>query len=200
MEFQEPSLHNKDLIGYLKNHMIEWNLSQEVLAEDIGVASIRRWLKGTRPSIKSCEKLLDYFGVDFTEMFGYYTPNGKLMFEGTHAMFLNYLNIGKNWGIMLEKEGKIIRKSLPVGDSDCAEYKTYDVSPDSFNANYSRIYEVYKNDELVIRGSAEEAAREIGVSKLVLKNYLSLTKRTEKSHYGYKVYHVGYDFHKNLAV
>lgn len=143
---------------------------------------------------------MGYFGIDFTEMIGYYTPDGKLMFEGTHAMFLNYLNIGKHWGIMLEKEGKVIRRSLPVGDGDCAEYRTYEISPNSFNANYSRVYEVYRDGELVIRGSAQEAAKEIGVSKWALKNYLSLTKRTEKSHYGYKVYHVGYDFHKNLAV
>lgn len=200
MEFQEPSLHNKDLIGYLNNYMIEWNLSPEALAEDIGVVSIRRWLKGTRPSAKSCEKLLDYFDVDFSEMFGYYTPDGKLMFEGTYEMFLNYLNIGRHWCIMLEKEGKVIRKSLPVGDGDCAEYKTYDISPDSFNANYSRVYEVYLDDKLVIRGSAEEVTKELGLPKWGLKNRLSLTKRNEKVPNDFKVFHVGYDFHKNLAV
>lgn len=58
MEFQEPTLHNRDLVKLLHDYMTEWNISAEVLAEDIGVASIRRWLKGTRPRPISCEKLL----------------------------------------------------------------------------------------------------------------------------------------------
>lgn len=77
MKFQQPALYNKDLIKYLNDYMTEWNISPEVLAEDIGVSSIRRWLRGTRPSPKSCEKLLEYFGVDFTEKFAYHTPDGK---------------------------------------------------------------------------------------------------------------------------
>ena len=87
MEFQQPTLHNKDLIKHLKDYMAEWNISAEVLAEDIGVASIRGWLKGVKPSSKSCEKLFDYFDIDFSEKSAYYTPDGKLMFEGTHETF-----------------------------------------------------------------------------------------------------------------
>lgn len=198
MEFQEPSLHNKDLIGYLNDYMTDWNLSPEALAEDIGVSSIRRWLRGTRPSLKSCEKLFDYFDVDFTERFAYYTPDGKLMFEGTHEVFLNYLDIGHHWFIALEKDGKVIRKSLPVADGECADYKAYDVSSESFNANYSRIYEAYLNDELVIRGNAKEVSKKIGVLKSSLKNHLAWTKSGKKGSNDFKVYHVGYDFKKNL--
>lgn len=198
MNFEQPTLHNKNLIKHITNYMQEWNISPEVLAEDIGVTSIRGWLKGVRPSPKSCKKLFDYFDVDFTERFAYYTPDGKLMFEGTHEVFLSYLDIGHHWFIALEKDGKVIKKSLPVADGECAEYKTYDISPDSFTANYSRIYEAYLKDELVIRGNAKEVSKKIGVLKSSLKNHLAWTKSGKKGPNDFKVYHVGYDFKKNL--
>ena len=200
MKFQQPSLHNKNLIKYLHDYMTKWNISPEVLAEDIGVASIRRWLKGTRPRPISCEKLLDYFGVDFTEKFAYYTPDGKLMFEGTQDMFLNYLDVGRLWLLALEKDGKIIKKSLPVADGECAEYKTYEVSPESYRANHSRVFEVYLNDDLVIRGNAKDVSKEMGIAKSSLKNHLTWTRNGKKKPNDFKVYHIGYDFKKNLEV
>lgn len=200
MEFEKPTLHNKDLAKYLKEYMSEWNMSQPALAEDIGVFSIQKWMRGLRPSTKSCKMLLDYFGVDFTEKFSYYTPDGKLMFEGVHEMFLKYLDIGHHWYLTLVRNGKVIRRWLPVADDECAEYKTYDVSSESFDANHSRVYEVYLNDELVIKGNAKDVSKKMGIPKSALKNHLALTKRDEKKPSNFKVYHVGYDFKKNLEV
>ena len=198
MEFQEPSLHNKDLIGYLNDYMTEWNISAEVLAEDIGVSSIRRWLRGTRPSPKSCEKLFDYFGIDFSEMFAYHTPDGKLMFEGTHETFLVYMDFDKNRFNALQNEGKIIRKSLPIADGECAECKAYDVLPESFNTRYSRVYEVHLNDKVIARGNGREVCKAMGIAVTTLRNRLMMSKKGDLKPHEYQVYHVGYDFRKNL--
>lgn len=122
------------------------------------------------------------------------------MFEGTQDMFLSYLDVGRLWLLALEKDGKIIKKSLPVADGECAEYKTYEVSPESYTANYSRVYEVYLNDELVIRGNAKEVSKEMGIAKSSLKNHLTWTRNGKKRPNDFKVYHVGYDFKKNLEV
>ena len=200
MEFQEPSLHNKDLIGYLNDYMTEWNISAEVLAEDIGVSSIRRWLRGTRPSPKSCEKLFDYFGIDFSEMFAYHTPDGKLMFEGTHETFLVYMDFDKNRFNALQNEGKIIRKSLPIADGECAECKAYDVLPESFNTHYSRVYEVYLNDKVIARGNGREVCKAMNIAVTTLRNRLMMSKKGDLKPHEYQVYHVGYDFKKNLEV
>ena len=200
MEFQEPSLHNKDLVKYLSDYMTEWNLSPEALAEDIGVASTRRWLRGTRPSPKSCEKLFDYFGLDFTERFAYYTPDGRLMFEGTHETFLMYMDFGKSWFNALQNEGKIIRKSLPVADGECDECKTYDVLPESFNTRYSRVYEVYLNDKVIARGNGREVCKAMNIAVTTLRNRLMMSKKGDLKPHEYQVYHTGYDFKRNLEV
>lgn len=198
MEFQTPSLHNKNLIKYLNDYMTEWNISPEVLAEDIGVSSIRKWLIGIRPSPKSCEKLLDYFGVDFSEKSAYYTPDGRLMFEGTHETFLVYMDFDKNRFNALQNEGKIIRKSLPVADGECAECKAYDVLPESFNARYSRVYEVYLNDRVIARGNGREVCKAMGIAVTTLRNRLMMSKKGDLKPHEYQVYHTGYDFGKKL--
>lgn len=198
MEFQQPTLHNKDLVKHLKDYMTEWNISAEVLAEDIGVASIRKWLRGIRPSPKSCEKLFEYFGVDFAEKSAYYTPDGRLMFEGTHETFLVYMDFDKNRFNALQNEGKIIRKSLPVGDGECAECKAYDVLPESFNTRYSRVYEVHLNDKVIARGNGREVCKAMGIAVTTLRNRLMMSKKGDLKPHEYQVYHVGYNFKQNL--
>ena len=46
MEFQETSLYNRDLVKFLKEYREEWNISRQVLAEEIGVSSVFNWEKG----------------------------------------------------------------------------------------------------------------------------------------------------------
>lgn len=200
MEFEKPSLHNKNLVKYLRVYMDEWNMSQPALAEDIGVSSIQKWMRGLWPNAKSCEKLFDYFGVDFTEKFVYYTRDGKLMFEGSHQTFLDYLNIKHQWYLALVRDGKVIRKELPVADGECADYKTYDVTPESFTANHSRVFEAYVDDELVIRGNAKEVSKKFNLSPITMSHYMHMTKIGERKPHEVKFYHVGYDFKKNLEV
>ena len=198
MKFQQPTLHNKDLIKHLKDHMAEWNISAEVLAEDIGVASIYGWFKGVKPNAVSYEKLLDYFDIDFSEKSAYYTPDGRLMFEGTHETFLVYMDFDKNRFNALQNEGKIIRKSLPVADGECAECKAYDVLPESFNTRYSRVYEVHLNDKVIARGDGREVCKAMGIAVTTLRNRLMMSKKGDLKPHEYQVYHVGYSFMQNL--
>ena len=200
MEFQQPTLHNKNLIKHLEDYMTKWNISPEVLAEDIGVVSIRWWLKGVRPSPKSCEKLFDYFDIDFSERSAYYTPDGRLMFEGTHEMFLVYMDFGKSRFNALQNEGKIIRKPLPIADGECTEYKAYDVLPESFNTRYSRVYEVHLNGKVIVRGNGREVCKAMNIAVTTLSNRLTMSKKGNLKPHEYQVYHVGYDFKKNLEV
>lgn len=198
MQFEQPTLHNKDLIKHLTNYMEEWNISPEVLGEDIGTTSVRWWLNGAKPNTESYQKLLDHFDVDFTEKFAYYTPDGHLMFEGTHDTFLLYLDIGHNWYKKLENNGKVIRHTLPTADGDCAEYVAYDVSPESFKANYSRVYEVYKHDKPVFKGNGREVCKYMGITVTRLMERLKMSRDKALQPDGYYVYHIGYDFKKNL--
>lgn len=197
MEFEKPTLHNKNLIKTLKDCMAEWNMSALALAEDIGVPEIYRWLNGIWPNSQSCELLLDYFGIDFTQMFAYYTPDGKLMFEGSHELFLTYLDISYHHFYVLARKGKLIRKSLPIKDGECEPYKIYDVSPDSFKANYSRVFAAYSNGEMIVKGNAEEVTEPFELNPIYINKYI---KRTEDGTgiAGIEFYHVGYDFKKNL--
>ena len=200
MEFQTPTLHNKNLIKHLEEYMIEWNISAEVLADDIGVASIYGWFKGVKPNAISCEKLFDYFGVDFAEKFAYYTADGRLMFEGTHETFLMYMDFGKSWFNALQNEGKIIRKTLPIADGECAECKTYDVLPESFNTRYSRVYEVHLDGKVIVRGNGREVCKSMGIAVTTLRNRLMMSKKGDLKPHEYQVYHTGYDFKRNLEV
>ena len=172
-------------------------MSALALAADIGVPEIYRWLNGTWPNSQSCELLLDYFGIDFSQMFAYYTSDGKLMFEGPHELFLTYLDISYHHFYVLARKGKLIRKSLPVKDGECEAYKVYDVSPDSFKANYSCVYAAYINGEMIVKGSAEEVTKPFGLNPIYINKYISRTKEGT-GHAVAEFYHVGYDFKKNL--
>ena len=200
MEFQTPTLHNKNIIKHLKDYMTEWNMSALALAEDLGVYEIYRWLNGVWPKPKSCELLLDYFGIDFTEKFAYYTPDGRLMFEGPHELFLLYIDVGVHWCSTMMNSGKIIRKSLPIAEGECAEYVAYDVLPESYRTRYSKVYEVYSKDEMVAKGNAREVCEVMGISLSTLGNRLMMSKKGNLKPHEYQVYHVGYDFKKNLEV
>ena len=199
MEFEKPSLTNFDLAKFLKNYMTEWNMSEPALSEDLGVSNINPWVHGHWPRSPGVAKLKDYFGIDASKKFAYYTSDGKLMFEGPADLFLRYLDISRDRYLKLNKMGKIIRKDLPITDVSCDLFKTYDVSASSIKLSKGRIYEAYEDDVLVAKGSFEKIAKEVGLSTTTIGNIFRLTSVNKNFSHKLNVYHVGYDFKRNIV-
>ena len=79
MEFQETSLYNRDLVKFLKDYREEWNISRQVLADEIGVSSVFNWEKGGVVGSYSMRLIKEYFDIDFSIKYAYYTDRKSVV-------------------------------------------------------------------------------------------------------------------------
>ena len=198
MEFQETSLYNRDLVKFLKDYREEWNISRLVLAEEIGVSSVFKWEKGEAVSSNSMRLIDEYFGMDFSIKYAYYTADGKLMFEGSKDLFIKYLGITETRYYHLLKDGLVIKRDLPVSDIETDLYKTYTVAPNSINLNRRKVYGAYKKGSLLAQGSLTEIAEQLKVSFNHVKWLKTMTPKVKHDRF-IKIYHIGYQFNEDLG-
>ena len=198
MEFQETSLYNRDLVKFLKDYREEWNISRQVLAEEIGVSSVFNWEKGGVVGSNSMRLIKEYFCLDFSIKYAYYTADGNLMFEGPKDLFIKYLGITETRYYHLLKDGLVIKRDLPVSDIETDLYKTYKVAPNSINLNNRKVYGAYKDGHLLAQGSLTEIAEQLKVSFNHIKWLKTMTHK-EKHDRFIKIHHIGYQFNEDLG-